>query len=242
MTKSTSDNCYTVIMIELKNVSRYYGKGQNRFAAVKDVSLTIHKGETVAIVGKSGSGKSTILHLMVGLDAPSEGTVSYNGADIFNQNTDVWRGEKVGIVFQQFFLQNSESVLNNVALPLKIRGMKRKNRKSKALKSLQAVGLEDKVDQKTNDLSGGQKQRVAIARAIISNPELLVTDEPTGNLDSANGKVVEDILFDLNKRLGSTLVIVTHDLELAKRCSRVIHIKDGEIVQELSAKKPKARL
>lgn len=224
-------------MLEVKNLTRIYGKKDNTFKALDDVSITFKKGSTNAIVGKSGSGKSTLLHLLVGLDKPTMGDVLYEGKSIFKNNTDRWRGSHVGIVFQQFFLQPKDKVIENVTLPLKINGVSRIKRTKLGEKSLLKVGLDDKIKSKANDLSGGQKQRVAIARAIATNPEILITDEPTGNLDSENSKIVEDLLFELNKTTKTTLIIVTHDRELASRCDRVIEIKDGQILSDNLTKK-----
>ncbi len=223
--------------LHLREVARSYGKGDNVFQALKPTTFGINPGTTVAIVGKSGSGKSTLLHLLVGLDHPTSGEVLFNGKNILKDyKTDSWRGENVGIVFQQFFLQAKDSVLENVALPLKIRGVSRKVRNKEAAQALDLVGLSDKAKSKANDLSGGQKQRVAIARAIVTKPALLVADEPTGNLDSENGEAVENLLFDLNRQLGTTLVIVTHDDDLAARCQRIIRLRDGVVIQDTAAK------
>ena len=176
-----------------------------------------------------------MLHIMTGLDKPSMGDVIESGHSIFGKtDTDKWRGQHVGIVFQSFFLQPNDSVLENVALPLKLKGIKKRLRNKKALTALEQVGLGDKAKNKAKDLSGGQKQRVAIARALVSQPKILIADEPTGNLDSENGAAVEDLLFELNKKLGTTLIIVTHDLDLAKRCDRVIFLKDGEIKKDIA--------
>lgn len=217
-------------MIKANNLVKTYGKKENLFFALKDVNISIEDGSTTAIVGKSGSGKSTLLHLLIGLDKPTSGEVLFNGKNIVKDlKTNKWRSEKVGIIFQQFFLQPQDSVLENVALPLKILGKTKKYRHGQALKALELVGLESRAKSKANDLSGGQKQRVAIARALINKPSLLIADEPTGNLDSENGQVVEDLLFNLNKKLGTTLVIVTHDKDLAKKCQTVITIKDGQV-------------
>jgi putative ABC transport system ATP-binding protein len=217
-------------MLQAKNLVKSYGKKDNIFFALKDVNIEIQEGSTTAIVGKSGSGKSTLLHLLIGLDKPTSGEVIFNNKNIIKDvKTNKWRSEKVGIIFQQFFLQPQDSVLENVALPLKIAGKTKKYRNNQAMKSLELVGLSDRAKSKANDLSGGQKQRVAIARALINKPSLLIADEPTGNLDSENGQIVEDLLFNLNNRLGTTLVIVTHDKDIAKKCQTVITIKDGQV-------------
>ncbi len=219
-------------MLDIKNVTRVYGKKSSAFTALDDVSLSFKEGTTNAIIGKSGSGKSTLLHLMVGLDKPTSGDITYQGQSIFELKTDKWRGENVGIVFQQFFLQPKDKVLENVVLPLKINGMKTSARNKLGREALDKVGLSDKAKNKANDLSGGQKQRVAIARAISTKPSILITDEPTGNLDSESGSIVIDLLFELNKKTKNTLIIVTHDRELAARCERVIELKDGRVITD----------
>ena len=230
-------------MLELTSINKSYGKKDNLFYALKNININLEAGSTNAIVGKSGSGKSTLLHILTGLDRPTSGQVLYDGKNIHKDlDTDVWRGQQIGIVFQQFFLQPNNSVVDNVALPLKIQGRSKKERTQKAKLALEKVGLSDKADSKANDLSGGQKQRVAIARAIIDNPSLLVADEPTGNLDSENSEVIEDLLFDLNKLLGTTLVIVTHDEDLARRCERVVYLKDGVVVDGISGGKHKRKV
>lgn len=215
------------------SLTKVYGKKDAAFTALNDVSLGIKAGESVAIVGKSGSGKSTLMHLLALLDRPTSGTIAIGGKDTAKLSTkqlDSIRNRTFGFVFQQFFLNGSDSVLNNVTLPLKIAGVSRKERNKRGLEVLQAVELEDKATNKANDLSGGQKQRVVIARALVNNPKLIFADEPTGNLDSRTGQRIEKLLFSLNKKKGITLVIVTHDSDLAARCDRQIHIEDGRIV------------
>ena len=224
-------------MITVNNVIKKYGKNENEFTALKDITLSFKTGSTNAIVGKSGSGKSTLLHIMTGLDHPTSGSVLDDKKNIFTAiDTDTWRGQNVGIVFQQFFLQPNDSVIENVELPLKIQGVSKKDRAKLASEALAQVGLSDKAKSKSGELSGGQKQRVAIARALVGNPSILIADEPTGNLDSENGAIVENLLFDLNKKLGTTLVLVTHDEDLAKRCQNVIRLHDGQLVESADHK------
>jgi putative ABC transport system ATP-binding protein len=231
------------LIIDAKNISKSYGTGANRFEALKDVSFQVARGESVAIVGKSGSGKSTLMHLIALLDKPDAGTIEVDGKDALHmkqRELNKFRNKAFGFVFQQFFLTPNTSVLDNVVLPLKIAGIKRSERKRRGVEILTQFELESKVNNKATALSGGQKQRVVIARALINEPSLIFADEPTGNLDSATGAVVEDILFALNKDKGITLVIVTHDEELAAKCDRQVFLKDGQIVQSLSAPQVKA--
>lgn len=230
------------MVLTLQNVTKIYGKKENAFNALKKITLAFEPGTTNAIVGKSGSGKSTMLHILIGLDRATEGEVIFDGKDILKDvDTDTWRGRNVGIVFQQFFLQPTDSVVENVALPLKIQGANKKERIQKALVALEQVGLSDKARNKANDLSGGQKQRVAIARALVDNPAIVIADEPTGNLDSENGAIVEKLLFDLNKKLGTTLILVTHDEDLARKCQRVIYLKDGVVEKDTAKLKKGAK-
>lgn len=221
-------------MIELAQVSKIYGKRQNQFTALESVDLTIPSGKSVAIVGKSGSGKSTLMHIMSGLDRASSGTVKIDGQDISllkNSALDNFRAQKIGFIFQSFFVQANETCLQNVLLPLDIARVPRGNRRKQALEALEQVELGDKANVKAGNLSGGQKQRLAIARAIVSKPDIIFADEPTGNLDTATGDKVEDLLFDFNKHLGSTLIIVTHDNDLASKCDMQVHIRDGNVVR-----------
>ena len=219
-------------MIEVKNVTKTYGKKQNAFRALKDVSLTIPDGASVAILGKSGSGKSTLMHAMSGLDRPEKGEVVIDGENILKLKTkavDRFRAEKIGFIFQSFFVQCNESVYDNVSLPLEIARVPQKKRKTRVGQALRAVELSDKVKSKAKNLSGGQKQRLAIARAIANEPSIIFADEPTGNLDSVTGAKVEELLFGYNKNKGVTLIIVTHDAELAAKCDMIVNIKDGKI-------------
>ncbi|HCT6545778.1 TPA: ABC transporter ATP-binding protein [Enterococcus faecalis] len=220
-------------VIEAKNIKKSYGKNETKFDALKGVDLKVEKGESVAIIGKSGSGKSTFMHILALLDQPTSGDIYLNGKNVTSIRKKVLnktRNEEFGFVFQQFFMNAKDTVLNNVLLSLKIGGISGSKRKKMALDALKAVGLEDKVQNKANNLSGGQKQRVCIARALVNNPQIIFADEPTGNLDSATGKKIEELLFDLNKNKGITLIIVTHDPDLAARCDRQVHVRDGLIV------------
>ena len=219
-------------MIELKDVTKIYGKKKNQFTALKNVSLTIPTGVSVAILGKSGSGKSTLMHAISGLDKPQKGQVIIDGQDILqlkSKHVDEFRAKKIGFIFQSFFVQGNESVIDNVSLPLEIARLPRKKRAHKINAALKAVDLYDKRKNRAKDLSGGQKQRLAIARAIVGDPQIIFADEPTGNLDSETGAKVEELLFDYNKQKGVTLIVVTHDADLAKKCDHQIIIKDGRV-------------
>lgn len=219
-------------MIELKNVGKVYGKKANAFTALEDVNLTIPDGASVAIIGKSGSGKSTLMHLMSGLDHATNGTIRINGislSDMKQKAIDRFRATDMSFIFQAFFIEANQSCYQNVALPLEIAGVSRRRRKTMVKNALEAVELLDKINNKASNLSGGQKQRLAIARAIVNKPKLIFADEPTGNLDSTTGEKIMDLLFDLNKTMGSTLVIVTHDHDLAARCKVQIRLKDGRV-------------
>ena len=222
-------------IISVRDVHKTYGKGQNRFDALKGVSFDILEGESVAIVGKSGSGKSTLMHVLALLDAPSAGTVELEGVDtrtLRGTRLNRTRNRTFGFVFQQFFLTANASVLDNVILPMKIAGVGRAERKRRGMAALEQLELADKAKNKAVNLSGGQKQRSVIARALVNNPRIIFADEPTGNLDSKTGAVVEDILFTLNRENGITLIVVTHDEELAARCDRRILIRDGRLIEE----------
>lgn len=220
-------------MLEAKNLSKTYTSDGVAFEALKDVDLRIAAGDCIAIVGKSGSGKSTLMHLLACLDAPTRGNVLVDGEDtsrFTEKRKNTLRNEKFGFVFQQFFLNGRDTVFENVVLPMRIRGASGRKLNDGAADAIAAVGLADKRNKKAKDLSGGEKQRVCIARALVGNPQVIFADEPTGNLDSATGAAVENMLFDLNREKGITLVIVTHDPDLAARCGRVVEMKDGQII------------
>lgn len=222
-------------IISVRDVHRSYGRGPNRFEALKGVSFDIAEGESVAIVGKSGSGKSTLMHVLALLDAPTTGTVELEGVDtstLKGARLNRTRNKTFGFVFQQFFLTANSSVLENVVLPMTIAGVPRGERRRRGLAALEQLELADKAKSKALNLSGGQKQRAVIARALVNDPRIIFADEPTGNLDTATGAVVEDILFSLNREHGITLIVVTHDDELAARCDRRIVIRDGLIVDD----------
>ncbi len=228
----------TGTILAARNVRKTYGGNGNSFEALRGVTLDIYEGESLAIVGKSGSGKSTLMHLLALLDAPTDGAIMLDGRDVFEMRrsqVNRARNKTFGFVFQQFFLTPNQSVLENVMLPLKIGGLSKKARVDRAMATLEQLELSDKARNKAINLSGGQKQRAVIARALVTNPRVIFADEPTGNLDTVTGKVVEDILFNLNREQGITLVIVTHDQDLADRCSRQVVMRDGRIVQEVAA-------
>jgi len=220
-------------MIEVKNVRKVYGKKGSTFEALKGVSFKIPDGATVAIIGKSGSGKSTLMHIMGGLDHPSEGEVVVDGkvvSQMKRKQIDHFRAHDLGFVFQSFFVEANQTCYQNVALPLEIGEVGLSKRKQLIRSALERVELSDKVRSKARNLSGGQKQRLAIARAIVNSPKLILADEPTGNLDSDTGEKIIKLLFGLSEAQGSTLVIVTHDADLAARCDIQLVVKDGQLV------------
>jgi putative ABC transport system ATP-binding protein len=222
-------------MLETINLYKTYKSDGADYEVLKNINLRIEDGECVAIIGKSGSGKSTLMHLLACLDAPTSGSILLDGADVSmlaEKERDLLRNHKFGFVFQQFFLNGRDTVLENVVLPMRIRGATQYRMIKDAMDALEAVGLKDKEDKRAKDLSGGEKQRVCIARALVGNPQIVFADEPTGNLDSQTSENVENMLFELNRQKGITLVVVTHDGDLARKCPRVIELKDGEIVNQ----------
>mgnify|MGYP000866250901 FL=1 len=227
-------------IISLHQVTKVYGKGDNAVEALRGIDLDIHSGEVIAIIGRSGSGKSTLAHVMATLDRPTSGKVLINGSEVGRRSrraSNRLRNQEIGFVFQQFFMNARDSVLDNVMLPMVIAGIRPKLRRKRALDALETVGLLDKAYARASDLSGGQKQRVCIARAIVNKPSIILADEPTGNLDTATSRVVEDMLFRLNQERGITLVIVTHDPDLAQRCGRQVRIADGRVVGDQKERK-----
>lgn len=221
-----------------RDIHKTYGSGASAFAALRGISLSIAKNESVAIVGKSGSGKSTLMHLLALLDAPSAGSIEVLGKRTETLSTravNQLRNHTFGFVFQQFFMIPSATVLENVMLPLTIAGMPAAERRARAIHVLEQVELADKASNRATNLSGGQKQRMVIARALANTPQLIFADEPTGNLDSQTSAVVEDLLFSLQAKAGNTLVIVTHDEDLAAKCDRQLLMVDGRIEAEGAA-------
>lgn len=218
-------------ILQLNQVSKNYRIGMANLSVLRDISFDIEEGATVAIVGPSGSGKTTLLGLCAGLDHCNEGTIVLNGISLNELNEDQLaqvRNVHVGFVFQNFQLLPTLTALENVLVPMELRGMK--NMKSKAMDLLDKVGLSARIDHYPSQLSGGEQQRVSLARAFANSPKILFADEPTGNLDAETGLLVENLLFQLNEELGTTLVIVTHDMELAAKTQRIIPIKGGTIV------------
>jgi len=219
------------IVLEAKNVSKTVASPDGSLTILADVSLAVRAGETLAIVGASGAGKSTLLALLAGLDSPSTGRVLIAGIDLTELDEDgraAIRGKHVGFVFQSFHLIPSLTAIENVMLPLELSG--RRDARQAAASALQQVGLAARIAHYPKQLSGGEQQRVAIARAFVTHPAVLFADEPTGNLDTATGQRITDLLFELNRSSRSTLVLVTHDRSLAQRCGRVLELDAGHTV------------
>jgi len=220
-------------MLQARQLSKEYQSGDHRLAVLRDVSFTVPDGAFVAVVGPSGSGKTTLLGLLAGLDVPTHGSVLLDGEDLTRLSEDrraQLRGAKVGFVFQSFQLIPTLTALENVQVPLELRGDA--GAPARARELLARVGLGDRVDHFPNQLSGGEQQRVAIARAFSNAPRLLFADEPTGNLDSETGARIVELLETLNRESGTTIVLVTHDLSLARRAQRIIRLADGVVVSD----------
>ncbi len=225
-------------VLQVRQAAREHRVGQTRIAALRGVSLTLHHGEHVAILGPSGSGKSTLLQLLGGLDRPTAGSVLIGGEDTVAMAEAALarvRNRVIGFVFQGFHLHPRATALDNVALPLIYRGVRRTERRRRAERLLARVGLADRVHHLPGQLSGGEQQRVAVARALVTEPAVLLADEPTGNLDSATGQCLLDLLSELNTERGVALAVVTHDREVAARAARQIVMRDGRIVEDTGA-------
>ncbi|GEA11580.1 ABC transporter ATP-binding protein [Alteromonas sp. KUL49] len=219
-------------MIKTANVTKTVTTTEGDLQILQPISFEVNTGESIAIIGASGSGKSTLLGLLAGLDEVSEGEIFLDDAPLHNMDEEaraVLRGQKVGFIFQSFMLVQSLTALENVMLPAEIAGLD--NPKKRAQDILEQVGLSHRAHHYPNQLSGGEQQRVAIARAFITQPKILFADEPTGNLDAANGKKVEELLFNLNKEQGTTLVLVTHDNTLAQQCDRQLTMQGGVLTE-----------
>lgn len=218
-------------MIRFENVVKVYGDKDSSLIALNNISLNIPKGKFVSIIGKSGSGKTTLLNLIGGLDKATSGKIyvgENNLADFSNDQLSEYRNKNIGFVFQSFYLESSFTVLENVEIPLVIAGVDKKTRREKAVELITRLDLMDKLNKKASTLSGGQKQRVSIARALINSPDIILADEPTGNLDSKNGAEVMKILHQINLE-GKTVILITHNLEDAMKADYIIEIHDGQI-------------
>jgi putative ABC transport system ATP-binding protein len=218
-------------VIEARNITKTYKMGEFDVQALRDVSFKIRRGEIVSIMGPSGSGKSTMMNTLGCLDRPTSGEYILDGESVAQMDDDQLasvRNRKVGFVFQSFNLLSRLTALGNVELPLRYAGMT-EGRRARAQAALEAVGLSDRMTHRPYELSGGQQQRVAVARALVNNPAMIMADEPTGNLDSKVGKEIMHLLLNLNKDLGTTLIIVTHDPAIAEQTQRVIRLRDGEL-------------
>lgn len=219
-------------ILKVENLTKKYGKGENEVIAVNNMSFSIEKGEFVAIVGSSGSGKSTLLHLLGGVDRPTSGKVYIEGKDIYSLNDDslaIFRRRQVGLIYQFYNLIPILNVEENICLPCDLDG--REVEKEKLNEILKTLGLENRRKHLPNELSGGQQQRTSIGRALINNPAIVLADEPTGNLDSKSSNEIVELLKLSNKKYNQTIVMITHNLEIAKLADRIIHIEDGKIVE-----------
>lgn len=229
--------------LEIKNLCKIYGKGENQVTALNHVSLTVEKGEFVAIIGSSGSGKSTLLHAIAGVDVPTKGKIFLDGQDIYAGNSEqlaIFRRRQVGLIYQFHNLIPTLNVVENITLPVL---MDRRKVNQKRLKELlELLGLKDRQDHLPNQLSGGQQQRVAIGRALMNAPAVMLADEPTGALDSRNGQEIVRLLKESNQKYGQTLLLVTHDENIALQAERIITIADGKVVRDSKQNRTPARI
>ncbi|MEM2886228.1 MAG: ABC transporter ATP-binding protein [Thermoproteota archaeon] len=226
----------TPAVIETENLTKTYAIGRVETPALRGVTMRVEKGEFLSIVGPSGSGKSTLLNLLGALDKPTSGTVRIDGTDISKLDDNrlaELRNRKIGFVFQSFNLIARISALRNVEMPLLVTKLPRSEIRSRALEKLEAVDLADKADRKPSELSGGEQQRVAVARALVTEPSILLGDEPTGNLDTKNTANIVNLLKELNERTGKTFLIITHNMEVAKKTRRIIYLRDGMIDKDV---------
>ena len=220
-------------ILKVENLTKTYGKGLNKVVALDNVSFTVNKGEFVAIIGASGSGKSTLMHLIGGVDKPTSGKVYIDGVDIYNMNSDalcIFRRRQIGLIYQFYNLIPILNVLENITLPSSLDN--KKVSKEKLEEIINLLGLEKRLKHLPNELSGGEQQRTAIARALLNEPALVLADEPTGNLDSKASLEIMEILKTSNKKYKQTIIMITHNLELAKDADRIIKIADGKIIEE----------
>lgn len=220
-------------VLRLNNISKIYGKKNLEVCALTNISLTINKGDFIAIMGTSGSGKSTLLNIIGCLDKPTEGEIFINGEKLIQKKLELIRNKTFGFVFQNFSLIEDYTIEENVLIPLEYSKLKRKEKKELVKNKLRMFGLENKLKYNPSELSGGECQRIAIARAIINDPEIILADEPTGALDSKNSKNLIDIFKKLNE-IGKTIVLVTHDKKIAEQCKKIIFIEDGKIISKLN--------
>ncbi len=222
-------------VIRAENLTKTYKMGEVEVHALRGVSFTIQRGEVISIMGPSGSGKSTLMNILGCLDHPTSGVYILDGEDVSDLTGDrlaAIRNRKVGFVFQSFNLLPRQSAISNVELPLRYAGINTRQRRQRALETLWAVGLSERIHHRPNELSGGQQQRVAIARALVNDPAILMADEPTGNLDSKSGKEIMELILRMNSERGTTIIIITHDPTVAARTQRVIRLMDGQLVEE----------
>lgn len=221
-------------ILRVEHLTKKYGRGENQVIAVDDMSFSVNRGEFVAIVGSSGSGKSTLLHLIGGVDRPTSGKVFIEGKDVYSLNEEnlaIFRRRQVGLIYQFYNLIPILNVVENITLPCDLDGKKVDNQKIDEI--LKTLGLQNRQNNLPNELSGGQQQRVSIGRALINNPAIILADEPTGNLDSKSSDEIVELLKVSNKKYKQTIVMITHDLEIAKIADRIIKIEDGRIVSEV---------